>query len=112
MASPHTHDIIVAGAEWGRVRALISDTGAQIKEAAPSLPVEVLGFNGTPEAGDRVAVVESEARAREITDYRTAEMINLDVPEKNVRFLSHAPTFAQEEMIGRLMALTPDADAA
>ena len=41
---------------------------------------------------------------REITDYRTAEMINLDVPEKNVRFLSHAPTFAQEEMIGRLMA--------
>ncbi|HEV2512827.1 translation initiation factor IF-2 [Bosea sp. (in: a-proteobacteria)] len=65
-----TGDIVVAGAEWGRVRALISDTGAQIKEAAPSLPVEVLGFNGTPEAGDRVAVVESEARAREITDYR------------------------------------------
>ncbi|SEL62898.1 bacterial translation initiation factor 2 (bIF-2) [Bosea lupini] len=65
-----TGDIVVAGAEWGRVRALISDTGAQIKEAGPSLPVEVLGFNGTPEAGDRVAVVESEARAREITDYR------------------------------------------
>lgn len=65
-----TGDIIVAGSEWGRVRALIGDTGAQIKEAAPSLPVEVLGFNGTPEAGDRVAVVESEARAREITDYR------------------------------------------
>jgi translation initiation factor IF-2 len=65
-----TGDIVVAGSEWGRVRALISDTGAQIKEAPPSLPVEVLGFNGTPEAGDRVAVVESEARAREITDYR------------------------------------------
>lgn len=65
-----TGDIVVAGSEWGRVRALIGDTGAQIKEAAPSLPVEVLGFNGTPEAGDRVAVVESEARAREITDYR------------------------------------------
>jgi translation initiation factor IF-2 len=65
-----TGDIIVAGSEWGRVRALIGDTGAQIKEAPPSLPVEVLGFNGTPEAGDRVAVVESEARAREITDYR------------------------------------------
>jgi translation initiation factor IF-2 len=65
-----TGDIIVAGSEWGRVRALIADTGAQIKEAPPSLPVEVLGFNGTPEAGDRVAVVESEARAREITDYR------------------------------------------
>jgi translation initiation factor IF-2 len=65
-----TGDIVVAGSEWGRVRALIGDTGAHIKEAAPSLPVEVLGFNGTPEAGDRVAVVESEARAREITDYR------------------------------------------
>lgn len=65
-----TGDIVVAGSEWGRVRALIGDTGAQIKEAPPSLPVEVLGFNGTPEAGDRVAVVESEARAREITDYR------------------------------------------
>ncbi|TAJ30317.1 translation initiation factor IF-2 [Bosea sp. (in: a-proteobacteria)] len=65
-----TGDIVVAGAEWGRVRALIGDTGAQMKEAPPSMPVEVLGFNGTPEAGDRVAVVESEARAREITDYR------------------------------------------
>ncbi len=65
-----TGDIVVAGSEWGRVRALIGDTGAQIKEAPPALPVEVLGFNGTPEDGDRVAVVVSEARAREITDYR------------------------------------------
>ncbi|WP_454915125.1 translation initiation factor IF-2 [Xanthobacter sediminis] len=63
-------DIVVAGAEWGRVRALISDTGATVESAGPSFPVEVLGFNGTPEAGDRLAVVENEARAREITDYR------------------------------------------
>lgn len=63
-------DIVVAGAEWGRVRALISDTGANVDAAGPSFPVEVLGFNGTPEAGDRLAVVENEARAREITDYR------------------------------------------
>ncbi|MDI4666103.1 translation initiation factor IF-2 [Xanthobacter autotrophicus] len=63
-------DIVVAGAEWGRVRALISDTGANVDTAGPSFPVEVLGFNGTPEAGDRLAVVENEARAREITDYR------------------------------------------
>ncbi|MDQ0503680.1 translation initiation factor IF-2 [Xanthobacter agilis] len=63
-------DIVVAGAEWGRVRALISDTGANVETAGPSFPVEVLGFNGTPEAGDRLAVVENEARAREITDYR------------------------------------------
>jgi translation initiation factor IF-2 len=52
------------------VRALITDTGANVDAAGPSMPVEVLGFNGTPEAGDRLAVVENEARAREITDYR------------------------------------------
>jgi translation initiation factor IF-2 len=63
-------DIVVAGAEWGKVRALINDKGEQVKEAGPSMPVEVLGFSGVPEAGDRIAVVESEARAREITSYR------------------------------------------
>ncbi|MGB8630819.1 MAG: translation initiation factor IF-2 [Xanthobacteraceae bacterium] len=63
-------DIVVAGSEWGRVRALASDTGHSVVAAGPSMPVEVLGFNGTPEAGDRLAVVDSEARAREITDYR------------------------------------------
>jgi translation initiation factor IF-2 len=66
-------DIVVAGAEWGRVRALVSDTGAPVGEAGPSTPVEVLGFNGTPEAGDRLAVVESEARAREVTEYRARQ---------------------------------------
>jgi translation initiation factor IF-2 len=66
-------DIIVAGAEWGRVRALISDTGANVDEAVPSTPVEVLGFSGIPEAGDRLAVVETEARAREVTAYRTRQ---------------------------------------
>jgi len=63
-------DIVVAGAEWGRVRALVSDTGHSVVAAGPSMPVEVLGFNGTPEAGDRLAVVDSESRAREIADYR------------------------------------------
>jgi translation initiation factor IF-2 len=66
-------DIIIAGAEWGRVRALINDQGVQVQSAGPSEPVEVLGFAGTPEAGDRLAVVDSEARAREITDYRKRE---------------------------------------
>ena len=65
-----TGDIIVAGTQWGRVRALIDDTGRTRGSAGPSLPVEVLGFGGAPEAGDRVAVVESESRAREITEYR------------------------------------------
>jgi translation initiation factor IF-2 len=69
----HVGDLIVAGAEWGRVRALISDTGAAVDGAGPSTPVEVLGFNGTPEAGDRLAVVDSEARAREVTDYRARQ---------------------------------------
>ena len=63
-------DIVVAGAEWGRVRALVSDTGQTVQNAGPSVPVEVLGFNGTPDAGDRLAVVENEARAREVTSYR------------------------------------------
>src|ERR1700681_422646 len=63
-------DIVVAGAEMGRVRALISDQGETIDEAGPSVPVEVLGFNGPPEAGDRLAVVDNEARARQVTSYR------------------------------------------
>jgi translation initiation factor IF-2 len=69
----HPGDIVVAGAEWGRVRALISDTGKALATAGPSVPVEVLGFNGTPDAGDRLAVVDSESRAREVTDYRARQ---------------------------------------
>jgi len=71
--SLHGGDIVVAGAEWGRVRALVSDTGQTIKDAGPSMPVEVLGFTGTPDAGDRLAVVDTEARAREVTDYRARQ---------------------------------------
>jgi len=63
-------DIVVAGNEWGRVRALVTDRGDHIKEALPSTPVEILGLQGTPQAGDRFAVVDNEARAREITEYR------------------------------------------
>ena len=66
-------DIVVAGSEWGRVRALMSDTGHSVIAAGPSMPVEVLGFNGTPEASDRLAVVDTESRAREITDYRVRQ---------------------------------------
>ena len=62
--------LVVAGSHWGRVRALIDDKGETLAAAKPATPVEVLGFDGAPEAGDRVAVVESEARAREITEYR------------------------------------------
>ena len=63
-------DIFVVGEKWGKVRALINDKGERVDEAGPSVPVEVLGLNGTPEAGDVLNVVETEAQAREIADYR------------------------------------------
>jgi translation initiation factor IF-2 len=66
----HQGDLFVAGSAWGRVRALVDDKGAQLKEAGPSVPAEVLGLNSAPEAGDPFIVVPTEARAREITDYR------------------------------------------
>ena len=91
-------DILVAGGEWGRVRALIDDKGGQIKEAGPSTPAEVLGFQGAPEAGDRFAVVDLESRAREIADYR----------QRQKREKSQARTTAArgslEQMMGQLQA--------
>jgi len=62
--------IIVAGDQWGRVRALVTDKGVHVKEAGPAMPVEVLGLSSTPAAGDKFAVVENESRAREISEYR------------------------------------------
>ncbi|HDR27328.1 MAG TPA: translation initiation factor IF-2, partial [Rhodovulum sp.] len=66
-------DIFVVGEQWGKVRALINDKGERVDEAGPSVPVEVLGLNGTPEAGDVLNVVETEAQAREIAEYREAK---------------------------------------
>ncbi|GAB5462451.1 translation initiation factor IF-2 [Hoeflea alexandrii] len=63
-------EILVAGDQWGRVRALVNDRGEHVKEAGPAFPVEILGLQGTPQAGDRFAVVENESRAREIAEYR------------------------------------------
>ena len=63
-------DIFVVGEQWGKVRAMENDRGERIKEAGPSVPVEVLGLNGTPEAGDVLNVVATEAQAREIAEYR------------------------------------------
>ena len=63
-------DIFVVGEQYGKVRALINDKGDRVKEAGPSVPVEVLGLNGTPEAGDVLNVTDTEAQAREIAEYR------------------------------------------
>ncbi|MDI9408021.1 MAG: translation initiation factor IF-2 [Candidatus Pacebacteria bacterium] len=63
-------DVFVAGGEWGRVRALLDDHGKQIEEAGPSVPVEVLGLQSTPMAGDELSVVENESRAREVASFR------------------------------------------
>ena len=69
----HLGDLVVAGSAYGRVRAMINELGEHVTTAGPSVPVEVLGFDSAPEAGDQFAVVENEARAREITDYRQRE---------------------------------------
>jgi translation initiation factor IF-2 len=91
-------DIVVAGAEWGRVRALLDDKGRTIKEAGPSSPVEILGLGGIPSAGEPFVVVEDESRAREISEFR----------QRKVRDKSAAGATAArgtlEEMLTRIAA--------
>ena len=96
-----TGDIVVAGSEWGRVRALVSDVGAQVSEAGPSVPVEILGFNGAPEAGDRVAVVENEARAREVTEYRQRQKRERSAARAGIARGSLADMMSQLKSTGR-----------
>jgi len=88
-------DIVVAGPAWGKVRALISDQGEQVDIAGPSIPVEVLGFDSAPEAGDQLAVVDSEARAREITSYRERK-------DRDVRAAGMGPQGSLEQMMSDL----------
>ncbi|WIM11199.1 translation initiation factor IF-2 [Enhydrobacter sp.] len=64
-------DVLVAGSVWGRVRRLLDDRGSAVDSAGPAFPVEILGLDGTPQAGDEFHVVESEARAREVADFRS-----------------------------------------
>ncbi|MBN8874943.1 MAG: translation initiation factor IF-2 [Rhodospirillales bacterium] len=70
----HQGEIVVAGAEWGRVRAMLDDKGRQLKDAGPSTPVEILGLSNAPSAGEPMVVVESEGRAREITEFRARKL--------------------------------------
>ncbi|MDX2263579.1 MAG: translation initiation factor IF-2 [Hyphomicrobiales bacterium] len=87
--------IVVAGRAWGRVRALIDDKGEHVPSAGPSVPVEVLGFDSAPEAGDQFAVVESEARAREITEYRVKKL-------RDVKAVGAGGRTSLEQMMGQL----------
>ncbi|MCB1884015.1 MAG: translation initiation factor IF-2, partial [Geminicoccaceae bacterium] len=91
-------DIIVAGAQWGRIRAMTDERGAAAKEAGPATPIEVLGLDGVPEAGDRVAVVDSERRAREVTDYRQRKR------RQNGLVAGAAPRTSLEDMFSQLKA--------
>jgi translation initiation factor IF-2 len=67
-------DMVLAGLHYGRVRAMLDENGQPIEEAGPSIPVEILGLDGTPDAGDQFAVLESEKRARELADFRQEKM--------------------------------------
>jgi len=87
-------NVFVSGTEWGRVRALVDDKGRQVKTATPSQPVEVLGLNGTPSAGDDFAVVETETRAREISEYR--------IRQARIGAGAGAPRASLEAMLERL----------
>tara|TARA_B100000212_G_scaffold193035_1_gene145525 strand:- start:1854 stop:4295 length:2442 start_codon:yes stop_codon:yes gene_type:complete len=90
-------DIVVVGQNWGKVRSLINDKGEQINECYPGDPVEVLGLNNTPNAGDFLSVVENESRAREITDYRERQTKKEtpNVPQSNI-----------EQMLSKIKAET------
>ncbi len=89
-------DIVVAGAHWGRVRALIDDRGQQVQEAGPSVPVEILGLDGVPEAGDRLVAVDSEKRAKEIAEYRQRKK------REQEQRLAAAPRSSLEEMFAKI----------
>jgi translation initiation factor IF-2 len=86
-------DIFVAGSEWGRVRGLMDATGSEVEAAGPGMPVEILGLNGTPAAGDDLVVVPSEARAREVTEFRQRRL-------RDARTTATRGTF--EQMMNRI----------
>jgi translation initiation factor IF-2 len=91
-------DIVVAGAAWGRVRAMTDDKGAQVKEAGPSVPVEIQGLDSVPDAGDEMVVVDNEKRARDIADYRGRK-------RREQQQLKSTPARASlEEMFSQLQA--------
>ena len=77
-------DIILVGHEYGRVRAMVDENGKQIKSAGPSIPVEILGLNGTPEAGDEFFIVEDERKAREVAEFRRAKFRENQIAKQQI----------------------------
>lgn len=90
----HVGDIFIAGKEWGRVRAMFNEHGQKLFEAGPSAPVEVLGLQGTPSAGDTLLVVDSEEKAKEVTDYRIRK-------ERDAKLVKSAKS-AMEQMLDKI----------
>jgi translation initiation factor IF-2 len=91
-------DTVVAGAQWGRVRAMLDDKGQPVKAAGPSTPVEILGLSGAPTAGEPFVVVENEQRAREIVEYRAQKLRDRQVAAQT------AGRGTMEEMLARIQA--------
>jgi len=94
----HQGDTVVAGAQWGRVRAMLDDKGQNVKDAGPSAPVEILGLSGAPTAGEPFVVVENEQRAREIVEYRAQKLRDRQVAAQT------AGRGTMEEMLARIQA--------
>ncbi len=94
----HQGDIVVAGAEWGRVRAMTDDKGKAMKHAGPSAPVEIQGLAGVPRAGEPFVVVENEARAREISEFRQRKL------QRHAAGGTAAARGTLEEMLARIQA--------
>jgi len=95
-------DIVVAGAQWGKVRAMSDDKGVIIKEAGPAVPVEILGLNGVPDPGDQVVVVDSESRAREVTEFRQRRRRDQQVSKSSGTSLEQMMSQLQDSEIKEL----------
>jgi translation initiation factor IF-2 len=103
-------DIVLAGREFGRVRAMLDEKGHPVKEAGPSIPVEILGLSGVPSAGDEVVVVESERKAREIALYRQGKFKDVQLARQQAAKLSNVFEQMQEGAEAKTLALIIKAD--
>jgi len=96
----HVGEVVVAGAHWGRVRAMMDDRGQRVKEAGPATPVEIFGLDGVPEPGDRLVAVENEERAREVSEYRQLRRRE----EEQKRRTAPVPAGSLEELLAKMRA--------